>query len=203
MPAFLHINEVNKVLADNKRELPQVFVETGTYDFVPGSTIHHIHWRFRQCYTIEIEPNNHARAKAHANLAGAGNIEFLLGDSFLVLPEVLKLVREPALFWLDAHWCGDNVHPRGHGRIDPPLREEVKAIFDGNEFASIIMIDNVDTFGRSLPYENNWKLMTAQYITQDVDKIRIEKSYIENDRLIIIMKARSKGDHYETVFPKA
>jgi len=188
MPAYLHIDHIAKILTDNQYILPKVFVETGTYDFVSGATIYHIWPHFRKLYTIEIVKEYSERAKKKAELAGVTNITFLAGDSTDVLPTVISEINETALFWLDAHFCNDTISPRGHGKIDPPLREEINAIFNGNKYQSIILIDNVSTFGlKNLPYENDWKRITAEYLIQDIAPERIKRYYIENDRLIILM----------------
>ena len=184
MPAYLDILQIDRVLKDNSCVLPGILIETGTV-FSPGSSLYHLWKSFRHVYTIEIVPEESQKAQKAAQKAGATNIEFFVGDSADVLPEVIKKFNEPALFWLDAHYMGDKI--TGHGKIDPPLRAEINAIFDGNRHKSIIIVDNVGTFGlENLPYENDWKNINYEYITQDIDRNLVVKHYIENDRLIIL-----------------
>ena len=90
-------------LADLARELARAgnlrdFVETGTYH---GGALAWAARGFERVWTVELNPEFQAQAKA--NNAGISNIAYLLGDSASELPKIVRDLKGPALFWLDAH----------------------------------------------------------------------------------------------------
>ena len=60
--------------------------------------------RFDRIYSIEFVPALAERAAR--KFASAEHVRILCGDSRVVLPEVLALLKGPALFWLDAGYYG-------------------------------------------------------------------------------------------------
>ena len=79
----------------------KTLVETGTYY---GEMVSAMKGRFDRVYSIEFVPALAERAtrKFAARRAGA----IFCGDSRVVMPEVLALLKGPALFWLDAGYYG-------------------------------------------------------------------------------------------------
>ena len=55
-------------------------------------------------YTIEAAPELYKAAQQR--FAGAKNVRLLQGDSAVMIRAVLAELKQKALFWLDAHWCG-------------------------------------------------------------------------------------------------
>jgi len=80
------------------------FVETGTFQ---GSTLPWASSRFRRVRTIEIRADYQEQARQR--VGNLPNVEFLLGDSGVVLREVCQTLAGPALFWLDAHAGADSL----------------------------------------------------------------------------------------------
>jgi len=76
-------------------------VETGTYY---GEMVAAMKNRFAQIYSIEFVPELAARATR--KFTDAKQVRIFCGDSRVVMPEVLALLRSPALFWLDAGYYG-------------------------------------------------------------------------------------------------
>ena len=79
----------------------KTLVETGTYY---GEMVAAMKQRFEQIYSIEYDPQLAARAQR--KFAGESHIKIFCGDSGVRMPEVLALLRGPALFWLDAGYYG-------------------------------------------------------------------------------------------------
>jgi hypothetical protein len=122
-----------------------ILVETGTN---LGQMIDVNQGRFREIYSIELD--EWKAAVARRKFADRPHIHTFLGDSGAVLPTIISAIKEPCLFWLDAH-VGDSSaaikqeldciykHPvQGHvlliddarwfdGRTDYPTMEELRA----------------------------------------------------------------------------
>lgn len=96
------------------------FVETGTYK---GATARWAAAHFGNVITIEwYEPRYLATLPS---LSPFSNLRAVCGDSRIELAR--NLPEEPALLWLDAHWCGDyelSVNTLG----ECPLMEELAAV---------------------------------------------------------------------------
>ncbi|HUM06037.1 MAG TPA: hypothetical protein VLT90_11300, partial [Terriglobales bacterium] len=79
----------------------KTLVETGTYY---GEMVAAMKFRFDQIYSIEYLPELAERASK--KFSSYPHIRIFCGDSRTVMPEVLSLLRAPALFWLDAGYYG-------------------------------------------------------------------------------------------------
>ena len=116
------------------------FVETGTFQ---GGTCFWAANHFNKVFTIEIDP---AISKSTASKPDCPkNIEFLIGNSKDILPELAaEKLPGRSFFWLDGHWCG------GGGKDEEcPLMDELAAI--GNLKTSAIFIDDARCFLGPLP----------------------------------------------------
>lgn len=134
----------------NEVEL-NLFIETGTYK---GGTAVWAAQNFKQVVTIEAHPPRYE--KTAAALAGKyPNLSFRLGDSRRLLRSVLKEVDEPALLWLDAHWCGNYELSQENGD-ECPLVEELKIVASCDIFIRhFIMIDDARLFLNPPPRPHN------------------------------------------------
>ena len=79
------------------------FFETGTYC---GDMIQAVKHDFKQIYSVELSESLYKQVRLRFN--NDDHISLLQGDSGKVLPETLKRISEPCLFWLDAHYSGAN-----------------------------------------------------------------------------------------------
>jgi hypothetical protein len=115
------------------------FVETGTYQ---GGTCFWAAGHFKKVYTIEIDP---AQSKSTASKPDCPkNIEFLVGNSKDLLPQLAPKLNGRSFFWLDGHWCG------GGGKDEEcPLMEELDAIRELKD--AVIFIDDARCFLGPLP----------------------------------------------------
>lgn len=124
----------------------KTFVETGTAD---GETVATIFADFDLIYTIELDEYLHMQALAR--FVDLPKVHCLQGDSGLVLPQVVAQLTEPALFWLDGHYCGG-----ARGDIDTPIRAELEAAMQAPA-ESVILIDDARLFGGGAEHTEEFK----------------------------------------------
>jgi len=139
---------------------PRIFIETGT---LTGVTVDYIA-RHREvlCYSIEIERRYFERARRV--FTGRPNIELICGDSASALAELLARISEPALFWLDAHYCGGLT---GRGEKSTAISEELAAIFAHPVKEHIVLIDDARCFDGTGDYPTLSALLAAVEATGD------------------------------------
>lgn len=122
-------------------------VETGTY---AGGTASMASLIFDAVYSIEKSAALHAQA-AH-EYRSLANVRFVHGDSVAALPDVIQGLAAPAVFWLDAHWCGQE----STGEDDPcPVLDEIAAI-NRSPHEHVVLIDDAHAFMSPLerPYRD-------------------------------------------------
>lgn len=120
------------------------FIETGTYK---GGTTFWASNHFDKVYTIEIDEEI---SKATASKVQVpSNIEFLIGNSKDILPDLLARVSGNCFFWLDGHWCSG----AGGKEDECPLLFELEAIKATDD--PIIFIDDARCFLGPLPAPHN------------------------------------------------
>lgn len=104
----------------------RILIETGTYY---GEMVSAMKSRFDAIYSIEFSPELAARATRE--LAKYSHIKIIQGDSQIALPELLKSLEKPALFWLDAGyygWSGEQGDKKRLGvELDAILRHKINA----------------------------------------------------------------------------
>jgi hypothetical protein len=115
----------------------RVFIETGIF---AGTMIDAVQSRFDRIISIELDPAWHARAAQRFRFCS--HITLLQGDSGVVLPSVLATLNEPALFWLDAHYCGPDAV---RGALDSPIIQELAAI-RAHRGDHVVLIDDIRHF---------------------------------------------------------
>ncbi|MGB0036038.1 MAG: hypothetical protein WBP79_11245 [Candidatus Acidiferrales bacterium] len=109
----------------------QVMVETGTN---LGNMVNVQKDRFREIYSIERD--DYLAARARKKFARRPNIHLYHGDSAEVLPQIVHALKEPALFWLDAHW----------GAESAPIRQELDCIYKHPVRNHVMLIDDARWF---------------------------------------------------------
>ncbi len=150
----------------------RVLVETGTYR---GNTTDTMRPYFDRIYTIEA--NDALFAAAQSRFAGAPGVRALHGDSAAMLPRVLAELDEKALFWLDAHWCGNDTFG---SYLSAAIMAELEAVFAHRVRGHTILIDDARYFcGHygypTVDYLRRWVMQRRPELTFDValDSIRI------------------------------
>jgi hypothetical protein len=116
----------------------RLLIETGTF---LGDMVYAMRNQFD--HIISIELGNVLYLHAVLRFIGQRHIRILHGDSTRVLVEILGWLREPALFWLDAHYSG---RVTAKGNIETPIVEEVMAIVAHPIKQHVILIDDARCF---------------------------------------------------------
>ena len=114
-------------------------IETGTYY---GEMVQANIDKFDRIISIELSQKLYTKAvqkfKSHKN------VELYLGDSADLLPQILKSLKEPAVFWLDGHYSGGVTVK---GKKETPIREELYHILK-HPLRHVILIDDARCFGK-------------------------------------------------------
>jgi hypothetical protein len=169
-------------LQDDKTKY-SYFIETGTFN---GDTIFALEPYFDKLYTIEISEKyyNNTKEKYEGN-----KINFILGDSGVVLEKLLPTITEKCIFFLDGHWSGEDT---GRSNKDVPLEEEITSINNFYKQNAIIIIDDFRLFG--LKKGEDWSKISKNKLLNILSS-RISKVYhldsviSKDDRLIIHINA--------------
>jgi hypothetical protein len=148
----------------------RVFIETGTYQ---AKTALMARTLFPVVHTIE--RSEVLWKEAHQKYGGDG-IHFHLGDTTEVLPKLAKGTREPAVFYLDAHWFDQ---PNVAGQSDPlPLWAELDCLAKRRQ-PDIIIVDDVRSFG-TFP---GWEDVTLPRVANRLKRYR--KARILADQAVV------------------
>jgi len=113
-------------------------VETGTY---LGDMVHACKNTFSKIVSIEFEKTLCERAKK--KFSRLAHIQIIQGNSAEVLPNILTNIKQPCLFWLDAHYSGGIT---AKGNLDSPIRKELRCILDQPIEDYVILIDDARKF---------------------------------------------------------
>lgn len=150
----------------------KVLVETGTYR---GDTTESLRPYFERVETVEADPMLFAAAQKR--FAATPNVRLHFGDSAKLLPAILAELKQKAVFWLDAHWCGNNTFG---DYLSAAIMPELEAIFAHHVADHVILIDDARYFCGHYGYPSvnqlrRWVLERRPELSFDValDSIRI------------------------------
>jgi hypothetical protein len=121
----------------------KILVETGTFY---GEMVDALRDEFDHIYSIELSTELYEQALQ--KFKGLRHIELIHGDSGVELGKLVPRIRQPALFWLDGHYC-DGVTAKG--AKDTPIYEELHHILSP-ESGHVIIIDDARLFGSDPGY---------------------------------------------------
>jgi len=113
------------------------FIETGTF---LGNTAYWASQYFEKVFTIE--NSEKLWQQASSTYSGLLNVKFVIGDSRDKLHEIVKGLKSPAIFWLDAHWSGGITFGEGS---ECPLLDELKVIVNESR-DHFILVDDARLF---------------------------------------------------------
>ena len=138
----------------------RILVETGTF---LGDMVYSQRDNFDRIYTIELSDKLYFKS---LDFLFENGINCFYGDSAIMLPQILRVVDAPTLFWLDAHYSGWIT-----AKSEPPIIKELTAIL-GHHLASnhVILIDDISLYNGGI--DNIKSLLSgrnsANYITNDI-----------------------------------
>lgn len=113
-----------------------ILVETGTYE---GDMVKAMLDSFAEIYSIEL--SKELFKKAQKRFAEIKKVHLYQGDSGKILPQILKELKQPAVFWLDAHYSEGYT---AKGEKETPIFKELGAILKFPHKA--ILIDDARCF---------------------------------------------------------
>jgi hypothetical protein len=134
-PRIPHLLKQKTVREYRKKFGLRILVETGTYY---GEMVSAMKSHFESIYSIE--QNAELAQAAMLKFAGNPRVKILQGDSKVLIPEILKTLKQPALFWLDAGYYG---WAGGQGDQDR-LSVEFQAILRHPVRGHVILMDDAD-----------------------------------------------------------
>jgi hypothetical protein len=117
---------------------PSVFVETGTYH---GDTVAAVKDMYARVISIEVDETLYK--KACTRFANDKNIRIVHGDCAREMPAILATLQQPAVFWLDGHYSGEDT---GKGEVEDPILISLKQIAASTVREHVIFIDDARTF---------------------------------------------------------
>lgn len=119
----------------------RTFIETGT---AAGEGVQvALDAGFEQIVSIEANPT--VFVKACERFRNEPRVLNVLGDSGVVLPQILKGIENPATFWLDAHWSTGE-EELGSGVSKCPILYDLRAIGQHTVKTHTILIDDIRYF---------------------------------------------------------
>lgn len=97
---------------------------------------------FDSIYSIELSADLFRQSRSRFNRDA--KVKLVHGDSAMDLPDIVKSLDDPALFWLDGHYSdGETVR----GSNDTPVRDELLALARSPIEGHVILIDDARLFG--------------------------------------------------------
>jgi hypothetical protein len=122
-----------------ERFSPAIFIETGTYR---GDMVDAMLNQFKEIFSIELSRILFEKAKK--KFSGYSHVHIMCGQSGELLPEILRNVMQPCIFWLDAHWSGGST---AKGELETPIIQELKCILNHrNAENHVLLIDDARCF---------------------------------------------------------
>ena len=155
------------------------FVETGTYH---ADTTLLVAQHYDRVYTTEIVAELYTLSKERAIEEDVHNINFYLGDSVELLKEIVPLVTEGCIFFLDAHQSGYDTSNNGKQHV--PLLQELDVILAHTLKPSVFIIDDLRLFDKYW----DWAGITPDTIVGKFKEFNYEilTHFESNDRYYIL-----------------
>ena len=159
-----------------KQNNSRILIETGTY---LGDTINFLKDSLGEIISIEL--SDFYYKKAVERFKDQKKITILHGDSSKILPEILKKINEPCLFWLDGHYSSGNT---AKGDKNTPIFSELSSIINHQIKNHIILIDDARLFiGRD---DYPWLPNLRKYV--DVTSKNLYTISVEKDIIVLTPK---------------
>lgn len=169
------------------------YIETGTG---AGDCLRHaLNFNFDKLCSIEIYPEIFKEVSEKFKSTKA---EIFLGNSYEVLPEVLKNIEGNTLFFLDAHFPGADFHYETyhstkdyHTRL--PLEKELESIHKSKDVSKdVFIIDDLRVYEDNDYTDGNWPLRSEiggngiEFIHKFFDKTHTIKKDLRFQGFLII-----------------
>jgi hypothetical protein len=100
--------------------------------------------QFKEIFSIELSRILFEKAKKKFSSYSYSHVHIMCGQSGELLPEILRNVMQPCIFWLDAHWSGGST---AKGELETPIIQELKCILNHrNAENHVLLIDDARCF---------------------------------------------------------
>jgi hypothetical protein len=157
----------------------KIFLETGSY---LGEGIQQaLNAGFEKVVSIELSDKYFSICQNR--FSDNSNVTIVKGDSFKVLPDIIKDINEPITFWLDGHHsCGDTAL----GEHWAPLMQELDVIKEHSIKTHTILIDDMRCWQEPNPVHGFYKediFIKLKEINSDY-KFTYEDGCEKNDILV-------------------
>jgi len=170
-----HPIKIRTILKYAQRLKIKNLIETGTY---LGETVLATKGYFQKIYSIELGRKLYLLAKK--TFADDKNVKIIYGDSARVLPEIVKKIYKPYVFWLDAHFS-EGITTKGATKT--PILQELKSILKNKIKNHVILVDDARLFTGNNDYPTIKEVKTL--VKEFLPKHKIN---IENDIIRIVPK---------------
>ena len=150
----------------------EIFIETGTGN---GSMVKKIRKFFKKIHSIELSTTLYNIAKER--LSKYEHVKLYYGNSSKVLPVIVKNIKKPCLFWLDAHFSGGKT---ARGDLITPIRQELSTILEFSNKNSVILIDDANSFDANRNYP------TLNELLKQIKEKWLNISFIVKENIIRI-----------------
>lgn len=159
-----------------------VFIETGSHtgDGIQAA----IDAGFQKIISIEL--SNHFYNVCKNRFRDNPKVQLIEGDSFKVLPDIIKNIDSRITFWLDGHYsCGNTAK----GEYWAPLMQELDVIHDHHIKIHSIMIDDMRCWQEPNPVHGFYlpDILNKLYQIHDQYEFIYENGTHKNDILVAYM----------------
>jgi hypothetical protein len=138
-----HVVKQNTIVKYQQRTGSRVLIETGTY---MGDMVFAQLNNFDRIYSIELSRELYERGLKR--FREEPKVKLLLGDSGVRIDEIVTVLKEKAIFWLDGHYSGGIT---AQADKDCPVMEELQSIVK-SPFDHTILIDDARLFNGKNDY---------------------------------------------------
>lgn len=145
-----------------------ILVETGTFR---GDMVAAQRKNFNHIYSIELSEK--LWADAVTRFKDFDTITILQGDSGKELKNIIFLLQQPAIFWLDGHYSAGET---AKGEKECPIFEELDCILINNQYKHVLLIDDARCFNGQGDYPTIENL--TAYVKSKNNKYEVE---VKND----------------------
>ena len=156
-----------------------IFFETGSYE---GHTALNAAGCFKEVHTVELQPE--LFMKTLHTLSECTNVTAYQGSSPEIIKTIAPQIKGRILFWLDAHYSGEETalscDDREKAEAFTPIRAELAAIKEAGIKDCIIIIDDIRGFGIEIAgkrFDGCWAYPTVQELQQHLGAINPDFEY--------------------------
>ena len=160
--AYYESHTIEKIYNDDKKIMNSIFIETGAY--IGGGIEAALRLGFDEIHSIELAEKYYNICKEKFKDNPKVNVH--LGDSGVILKELLKKINKGVTFWLDGHYSScDTACAQDYVS---PIQQELDSIKKYYNDDHVVLIDDMKDFNEESINWNNQVNKKCGYITKKV-----------------------------------